>query len=134
MAAVRNTIQRKLILQTVRQMTNHPTADEIYKKVVLSHPHISRATVYRNLTVLSDAGEILRVSHLNAADRFDFTVKPHYHFRCEECDSVFDVEIPYDETLLDRVQNPDGFEFKGCEITFFGVCSSCKNSGERALA
>ena len=52
----RNTIQRQLVLSAVRQLQNHPTADEVYQKVQKSCPTISRATVYRNLKLLAEEG------------------------------------------------------------------------------
>ena len=55
----RNTKQRKLVLDAVRQSYNHPTADEIYNVVRAQDDKISRGTVYRNLNLLADAGEIL---------------------------------------------------------------------------
>ena len=53
----RNTRQRKLVLDAVRQSYNHPTADEIYNVVRAQDDKISRGTVYRNLNLLADAGE-----------------------------------------------------------------------------
>ena len=46
----RNTRQRKLVLDAVRQSYNHPTADEIYNVVRAQDDKLSRGTVYRNLT------------------------------------------------------------------------------------
>ncbi len=57
----RNTRQRKLVLDAVRQSYNHPTADEIYNAVREQDDKISRGTVYRNLNLLADAGEILSI-------------------------------------------------------------------------
>lgn len=121
----RNTLQRQLVLDAVQAMHNHPTAEEIYSRIASTHPTISRGTVYRNLGLLADQGRIRRVSHLNAADRFDFELKPHYHFCCEGCGGVFDVELPYNHQLLSQVTNPGGFVFKGYEITFEGLCPQC---------
>lgn len=128
MSFQRNTIQKKLILDTVRLTTHHPTADEIYRLLEQDHPHISKATVYRNLGQLAEQGEIKRVSHLNAADRFDFNTEPHYHFRCLCCDKVFDVELPYDSGMLAQVSNPAGFHFTGYELVFTGLCPACRKS------
>lgn len=52
----RNTIQRSLVLEAVNKLHCHATADEIYREIIKTHPHISRATVYRNLNLLSDRG------------------------------------------------------------------------------
>ena len=66
----RNTRQRKLVLDAVRQSYNHPTADEIYNVVRAQDDKISRGTVYRNLNLLADAGEILSIK-TPGGSRFD---------------------------------------------------------------
>ena len=125
----RNTLQRELVLQAVQGMSNHPTAEEIYGRVALRHPHISRATVYRNLSVLARQGQVRRVSHLDAADRFDFTLAPHYHFRCTRCGGVFDMDLSYKEGLIAEVPNAAGHSIEDVEITFTGICAECKQLG-----
>ena len=74
----RNTRQRKLVLDAVRQSYNHPTADEIYNAVREQDDKISRGTVYRNLNLLADAGEILSIK-TPGGSRFDRTIEPHAH-------------------------------------------------------
>ena len=71
----RNTKQRKLVLDAVRQSYNHPTADEIYNAVREQDDKISRGTVYRNLNLLADAGEILSIK-TPGGSRFDRTTTP----------------------------------------------------------
>lgn len=128
MPSPRNTIQKQLVLGAVRKTRTHPTAEEIYRIIEKEHPTISKATVYRNLAQLAGQGEILRVTHLNAADRFDFNTEPHYHFRCLACGRVFDVELPYCSGMLAEVTNPDGFLYTGHEIVFTGFCPGCSQN------
>ena len=45
----RNTVQRQIVLQAVRSLHDHPTADSVYAVIAAEHPSISKATVYRNL-------------------------------------------------------------------------------------
>ena len=73
----RNTIQRALVLETVNKLQNHATADEIYEAIISEHPNISRATVYRNLKLLSEMGEIRRLEIPGGPDRFDHRVHNH---------------------------------------------------------
>ena len=68
--AKRHTIQRDIVLSAVNALRNHPTADEIYEHIHSSHPTVSRATVYRNLSDLSESGEVLHVELPNTADIF----------------------------------------------------------------
>lgn len=89
----RNTRQRKLVLDAVRQSYNHPTADEIYNVVRAQDDKISRGTVYRNLNLLADAGEILSIK-TPGGSRFDRTIEPHAHIICTSCSRVIDVRSP----------------------------------------
>lgn len=89
----RNTRQRKLVLDAVRQSYNHPTADEIYNVVRAQDDKISRGTVYRNLNLLADAGEILSIK-TPGGSRFDRTIEPHAHIICTSCSRVIDVPLP----------------------------------------
>lgn len=129
-SATRNTVQRQLVLQAVQALHNHPTAEQIYLHVAQTHPSVSRATVYRNLGLLADGGAIKRVSHLNAADRFDFALHPHYHAICRGCGNVFDIEVEVDADLLQQANANDGFLCESCEITFTGLCPACQGQAK----
>lgn len=56
-----NTIQRSLVLDVVNRLKSHATADEVYAEVAATHPNISKATVYRNLNLLSEMGMIRKL-------------------------------------------------------------------------
>ncbi|MDD6142906.1 MAG: transcriptional repressor, partial [bacterium] len=67
--ARRNTIQRSLVLEAVNRLHSHATADEVYEEIIQEYPTISKATVYRNLNLLSEMGEIRRLEIPGSADR-----------------------------------------------------------------
>ncbi len=120
----RNTIQKQLIFEAVCALHNHPSADEIYDKVLRSAPNISKATVYRNLSLMSESGEVLKISVPNASDRFDFNTKEHYHMLCVKCKRIFDVKTkPLD--IMGKVDK-DELEIIGYELLFKGKCAECK--------
>ena len=130
-ATTRNTIQRALGLEPVRSLHNHPTSADVYEVVREKHPNISRATVYRNLGVLANRGEVLRVEVPNGADRYDFLNRPHYHAKCRVCGGVFDVDMPYQSDILAKVSDAHGFAIEEHEIIFNGVCSECRKAEGR---
>lgn len=82
--------QRELVMQTVQNLCDHPTAEEIYDAAVKECPGLSLGTVYRNLNSLVDAGRVRRVSIPGKADRFDHTLPWHSHLYCTVCGSVAD--------------------------------------------
>ena len=89
----RNTLQRRLVLETVRRMHNHPTADEIFREIAAENTLISKATVYRNLKILSEQGEILHIPIPDVADCFDFNTRLMKTIHAQyTCYSLFEIE------------------------------------------
>ena len=123
--ASRNTVQRALVLEAVQALHHHPTPADVYDRVHETHPNVSRATVYRNLNVLAQKGDILRVEVPNAADRYDYQLFPHYHAKCRVCGGVFDIDMPYQGDLETLVQEKSGFIVEHHDIVFEGVCAHC---------
>ena len=117
--------QREAILDKLRSVSCHPTADELHAMLHEAMPHLSLATVYRNLEQLANAGMVLVLDGGNAR-RFDGNTAPHYHKRCRVCGKVSDIAHRdlhvFDsaiEALLPRL---------GCEtykVEFAGLCSGC---------
>ena len=126
----RNTIQRRLVLEAVQKLQCHATADEVYQAVVENNPNISRATVYRNLNLLAETGEIRKMEIPDGADRFDHRCHDHCHVRCEKCGRVFDVDMEYITGLEKRIKDHHGFAFTGYDILFRGICPDCRKSSK----
>ena len=124
----RNTIQKELILQAVKSLKNHASAEEIYQFIAAQYPNIGKATVYRNLNVLSEEGKILKIEIPNGADHYDHQTFEHYHVLCVKCEKVFDVDIPLQNDLIGKIGDKHGFDFLNYEILFKGICPECKKS------
>jgi len=124
----RNTIQRSLVLEAVKELQCHATADEVYDTIVKKYPSISRGTVYRNLNLLSNIGEIRKLEIPNGADRFEHQCHDHYHVRCVKCGRVFDVEMDFIPDLEKNIKDTHGFEFSGHDLVFKGTCFECKDN------
>jgi len=121
----RKTIQRSLVLETVQELQCHATAEEIYDTIVKKHANISRGTVYRNLNLLSDIGQIRKMEMPSGADRFDHQCHKHYHARCIKCGRVFDVEMEVIADLEKNIKNTHGLEFIEHDLIFKGICLEC---------
>lgn len=126
MIITRNTVQREIILQTVLNMDNHPSADDVYEKLRNDNPSISRATVYRNLELLAKQGKILHIRMPNGADCFDFNTSEHYHLRCDICRRVFDIDLPKIPKINIEQKKYKDFTIEGYSISFHGTCPECK--------
>lgn len=128
----RHTIQRWLVLKAVNKLQCHATADEIYEEIVAEHPNVSRATVYRNLKLLSETGDIRKIEIPGGADCFDHLCHDHCHVKCEKCGRVFDVDMEYITGLEKNIRNDRGFSFTGYDILFRGICPNCQESPKTA--
>ncbi|MGE4485030.1 MAG: Fur family transcriptional regulator [Oscillospiraceae bacterium] len=128
MKAVRNTAQRKLVLDIVRGRGDHPAADQIYDEARQKDPHISRGTVYRNLNVLAELGEIRRLTMPIGPDHFDFRMDNHYHFCCRLCGAVVDTGLPYKEELNKVSSGIDGYKTEWHRLILVGLCPACQTA------
>lgn len=117
--------QREVIKNFLMTRKDHPTADTVYMNVQKELPNISLGTVYRNLSLLSDIGEIKRLRVGDGIDHFDADTSPHYHFVCTQCGAVSDLEM----SNIDEIQKIAGMNFDGKidgHVTYFyGSCGKC---------
>lgn len=121
-----NTNQRRVIVEELQKLTCHPTADELYDIVRKKLPKISLGTVYRNLELLSEKGDILKLHVSGLQKRFDGRVDRHFHLRCTGCGSVVDLEVTElkeIESKLDSLIEKHSIE--DFSLEFQGHCSSC---------
>ena len=122
----KKTRQREAILKVLRGTRSHPTADLVYGEVRREIPNISLGTVYRNLKSLSERGEILELELSGTLSRYDAFTDDHYHFRCDKCGRVFDVDEPVDRKLDKKVAKKTGFEVTYHRLEFRGLCRNCQ--------
>lgn len=125
MATLKYSRQRESIKNFLMQRYDHPTADTVYLHVKEEYPNISIGTVYRNLSLLSEIGEIQKIS-CDGPDRFDANTTPHYHFICKCCGSVSDIQLE-NVPSLDQIQAAD---FDGVieeiQLEISGTCKDCR--------
>lgn len=118
--------QRESIKNFLAARYDHPTAETVYQSIREEFPNISLGTVYRNLSLLSEIGEIQKLSTGIGPDRFDGNPAPHYHFICNGCESVLDLAVTGLEHInILAAQNFDG-EIEGHITYFYGKCPACK--------
>lgn len=117
--------QRESIKAYLDTHLTHPTAETVYLDIKQEFPNISLGTVYRNLNLLADTGEILRISPGNGPDRFDGNTKPHYHFICAECGDVLDMDLAPQADLEEMASRSFQGTISGHVTHFFGLCPKC---------
>lgn len=122
----RMTKQRKAILRVLKSTKSHPTADWIYEKVRKEIPNISLGTVYRNLNVLAEHGEINVLDYGSNHSRYDGNPDHHYHFRCEKCGGVYDLDIDLSSDLNNKINTKTEFIAHSHRLEFSGICPNCQ--------
>lgn len=124
-----------MILEELRKVNTHPSADELYERVRKRLPRISLGTVYRNLEILSKQGEIQNLSMGGAFKRFDGTPENHYHIRCLSCSRIDDVAVDPPAHIESDAGLSTDYTVIGHRLEFLGLCPDCAdkpNALERA--
>ena len=125
MTGIKHSRQRDAIRDNLRSRCDHPTAEMIFTDIREQYPRISLGTVYRNLALLSELGEIRHLPLEDGADRYDGKMEPHSHFICRMCGEIQDLP-PVDSAFLKR--SIDG-QFDGIiessKVRFTGICARC---------
>lgn len=117
--------QREAIKDYLILHKNHPTADTVYHYIRGEFPNISLGTVYRNLSLLAERGEILKLSCGDGADHFDARTAPHHHFYCRLCHRVSDLELPDIEDMDFHASRYFDGQIEGHSLYFYGICRNC---------
>ena len=120
--------QREIMLGVIKELKTHPTAEELYIAVTKKDNKISKSTVYRNINILLEIGQIKKISNPVGPDRYDYVSIPHNHVICEKCGKIYDLYCKIPENLKQDVNN----ELSGkisliSNITLNGICYECKS-------
>jgi len=123
---LRQTDARRILLEELKDLTSHPTADEIYDIVRKRIPRISLGTIYRNLEVLSENGQIQKLDGGGTQRRFDGNTGNHYHLRCVGCGQVLDLTTHPLKEIEKVVFKLVDYEILGYKLEVVGRCPACK--------
>jgi len=129
MVMLRKSRQRDAILRVVKGVTSHPTANWIYDQVREEIPNISLGTVYRNLKLLVEEGQISEIELARTLSRFDGNTQYHHHFICEQCGRVFDVsnDDRMERAMMDEIARGTGFRITHHRCELYGLCKDCQS-------
>ena len=128
-AKPRLTRQRMMILETLRSLSTHPTAEELHVLVRGKLPSLSLATVYRNLERLSAEGLVNRIPGEGASRRFDGDVSLHHHARCRRCGQLVDLPARLPLPDLEGFPELGSFRVQGFRLEIVGECARCQAAG-----
>ena len=128
--------KRDAILAYLKETKSHPSAEMVFAHLKPAIPDLSLGTVYRNLSVFKEQGQIISLGSVNGVERFDGNTAPHVHFICTCCSAVTDLPaLPLPETLQKSAEAQTGGRIDTCYLSFTGCCSQClttQKGGESA--
>lgn len=117
--------QRESIKVCLMGRKDHPTADALYTSIREQFPNISLGTVYRNLNLLVELGEIRKLSCGDGTDHFDYDTSPHYHYVCKKCGKILDLAMETDTGLEAAARECQKGTIEEHTVFFYGTCCDC---------
>ncbi|MEG0805879.1 MAG: transcriptional repressor [Lachnospiraceae bacterium] len=123
--------QREAIKRSLMNRKDHPTAEMLYSDLKTEYPNISLGTVYRNLSLLTEVGEIQKISSRGTTDRYDGDTSSHNHFFCNTCNLVSDLDMDNFDFIEEMAQKNFLGKIKGHVTYFYGECVECMTKSNK---
>lgn len=123
----RQTAQRRAILQALAEAPGPLTPQQVRVQASRQLEGLGLATVYRNLNLLERQGEVVPVYLPGEGVRFEPAGRAHHHhFRCGDCDVVFELHDACPLLALEDTLLPGGFQVIGHDLMLYGLCPQCR--------
>lgn len=126
-AGERVTRQRLQVANVLAAAGRQLTADQVYGSLRRQVPSIGRATVFRSLETLVDAGLARRLEldgHVYAY--VACLPQHHHHLACTNCGRVEEIDEAYVRPIADRLERDMGFQVDDARLDFYGRCATCR--------
>lgn len=121
----RNTNQRKIVFDSLDKL-GHSTSENLISYIQSNYENISLATIYRNLNIL-EAEEQIKKINLDGVDIYETVKHNHYHFVCEKCGDILDVNPNDVNSGLNNIEFIYGNKITSFDLAFYGVCQKCSD-------
>ena len=123
----RITPQRLAILRVLASSEGHPSVEGIHEQVKVDFPTTSLATVYKNLIILKEIGEVLEIGFSDGSNRYDGNKPyPHPHLICTKCKTIIDPDLASLSNMTRELARDTGFKIVTHRLDFFGICPECQ--------
>jgi len=124
----RLTPQRVELVRMIATSEGHPSANMFFERIQKQFPTMSRATVYKTLRLLKDIGQVFEID-LREDSHYDGNrPEPHPHLVCQNCGQILDAEIDPQPDWIHALELRSGYTITRPQITFYGVCPTCKEA------
>lgn len=123
----RHTKQKEIVLNYLRASRNFVSAQQLHHQLAAGGEVIGLATVYRQLNMLAQSGEVDTV-RFKSQQLFRICDENthHHHLVCEQCGHTVDIEPPDDEGWIARTAEMHGYTVTEHTLEVFGLCPACR--------
>lgn len=128
-AGQRLTPQRMAIADALARTGKEATVQELYEQVRRRHPYIGRATVFRAVDMLVDAGLAQRLERPGHVSAYVWCAPGHHHHLiCTTCRAVEELDETAVAPLLETIAKRRGFRVDHAALDFYGECRDCRRA------
>lgn len=121
--------QREMIYQYLQATKAHPSAEMIYEDLREELKGLSLGTVYRNLKLLEELGQVRRVASFQDTERYDACCQDHVHFLCTTCGAICDIPGDLTASVRETIPLEEGYALSTVSLTLTGTCPQCSGMG-----
>lgn len=122
----RITVPRRAVIEALLEIGGeHVTAEELAARVRRRHPHIHRATVYRTLEKLQEAGIVAHVHLGHGPSTFHLGEHLHHHATCHSCGAIIELASDVLDGVASRLRNEHGWELANEHFALSALCPNC---------
>jgi Fur family transcriptional regulator, ferric uptake regulator len=127
-AGSKRSSKRDLILNVFLRQEGHLSADDLVDLIRREDQRISRATVYRTLQWMVDAGIARKVDFGEGRFRFEHSYRHprHFHLICKSCNRSFEFLSSDIEALVEEVAAARNFAARQSVVQIYGTCEECR--------
>jgi len=122
----RLTPQRVELVRLIAVSEGHPSASQLYTKIKRQFPTMSRATVYKTLTLLKEINQVLEIDLRDDSHYDGNRPQPHPHLICIQCNKISDGDLTLDQESLRSLEQASGYQILRPHIALYGLCPDCK--------
>ena len=127
-AGLKVTRTRREVLREVFRHHDHFDAEELYLKLKEHDANVSRATVYRTLTLLVSSGLVRKMELGEGRSIYEHVLghAHHDHLICLQCNKILEFQNPRIEELQKEIARKFGFKLLSHTQQLYGICKECQ--------
>lgn len=122
------TAEREAVIEVLHSFKDHFTVEEILTYSNQNNKNISRATFYRTIQILQDAGLLIKIQRKDQPPVYELLINkaPHYHMICMKCGDLIEFRSEEIDKLTSSIIKEKSFDHSHAVIKIYGNCIKCQ--------